>query len=212
MLSPFTQSVFWRLAYRFSILWRRRHCKYLRTRFGLHPCLFIFHLISEQGIRYINRCLVPPISPWPKDANKLRLSIQAFRLLCSHYHANLQHSSPQAFPSRKANKDFDFWFFVPVRVQVQCNDTKRSHTFSSKGKSQINPLNYLHLPQPSVDVRGSKIAVYYLFNRETKHSSTLVFNFQDRRWKKVVKEPILRIRDTYRFCDDHDFGRDPFHI
>lgn len=76
----------------------------------------------------------------------------------------------------------------------------------------MNPLNYLHLPQPSVDVRGSKIAIYYLFNRKMKHALTLVFNFQDGRWKKVVEDPLFRIRDAYRSCDDKDFGRDPFHV
>jgi hypothetical protein len=76
----------------------------------------------------------------------------------------------------------------------------------------MNPLNYLHLPQPAVDKRGSKIAVYYLFNRSTKYASTLVFNFQDGRWKKVVEEPIHRIRDIYRDCENKDFGRDPFHL
>jgi len=76
----------------------------------------------------------------------------------------------------------------------------------------MNPSNYLHLPHPEVDIRGSKIAVYYLFNASLKHASVLVINFQDGRWKKVVEEPILRLRDIYRGCDNKDFGRDPFHL
>ncbi|KAF2466885.1 uncharacterized protein BDR25DRAFT_327593 [Lindgomyces ingoldianus] len=79
----------------------------------------------------------------------------------------------------------------------------------------MNPANYLHLPQVrpvKVDIRGSKIAVYYLFRTTTKHASALVINFQDGRWKKIVEEPMVRLRDIYRDCDNRDFGRDPFGL
>jgi hypothetical protein len=76
----------------------------------------------------------------------------------------------------------------------------------------MNPLNYLHLVHPDVDIRGSKIAVYYLFNTETDQAFSVVFNFQDGRWKKVVEEPILRLRDIYRGCDSASLGRDPVYL
>ncbi|KAF2678699.1 hypothetical protein K458DRAFT_348121 [Lentithecium fluviatile CBS 122367] len=108
-------------------------------------------------------------------------------------------------------ENLDFWFFVPVRVQVQCSDQK-AHV-SPKSKSQMNPLNYLHLTGPEVDIRGSKIAVHYQFRREdVDESVAVVFNFQDGRWKKVVEEPIARLKNAYRDCDSAHLKRDPIYL
>ncbi|PMD22291.1 hypothetical protein NA56DRAFT_98631 [Hyaloscypha hepaticicola] len=78
----------------------------------------------------------------------------------------------------------------------------------------MNPLNYLHLAHPDgdIDIRGSKIAVYYTFNPDTEQAFSFVFNFQDGRWKKVVEEPILRLREMYRGCNSVDLGRDPIYL
>ncbi|OCK94767.1 uncharacterized protein K441DRAFT_659662 [Cenococcum geophilum 1.58] len=127
--------------------------------------------------------------------------------------ANIHHSSGRGFPrpSLISKDDFDFWFLLPVRVQVQCSDIKKKHIPSSAGKSQMNPLNYLHLSKHEVDVRGSQIAIYFRYNRDTDKSSTIVFNFQDGRWKRVVEEPILRIKETLEGdCRDCS-ARDPFY-
>ena len=76
----------------------------------------------------------------------------------------------------------------------------------------MNPLNYLHLAQPEVDIRGSQIAVYFLFNSETNISSTVVLNFQDGRWSKVVEEPILRIKEALKQGCENGSGQDPFVV
>lgn len=76
----------------------------------------------------------------------------------------------------------------------------------------MNPLNYLHLSQPEVDIRGSKIAIYFVFNSDTGISSTLVFNFQDGRWRKIVEEPIARLKEVFGGCQKSGFGRDPIYI
>lgn len=99
---------------------------------------------------------------------------------------------------------------MPIRVQVQCAD-KSAHA-SSKAKSQMNPLNYLHLAGPDVDIRWSKVAVYYRFSHHPDKSFAIVFNFQDGRWKKVVEEPIVRLKDAYKDCDSPDIGRDPIYL
>lgn len=173
-----------------------------------------------QISRFINRFLVRGDEQWPDDANKLRLSQVAFELLRSSCHislsfintlANIQHPSPASFPNRATQDNLDFWFFVPVRVQVKCNDHK-AHV-SSKGRSQMNPLNYLHLTGPEVDIRGSKVAVHYLLRHgDTDESVAVVFNFQDGRWKKVVEEPIVRLKNAYRDCNSAHLGRDPIYL
>ena len=84
--------------------------------------------------------------------------------------------------------------FIPIRVQVECTGTSKDdstsggadaaerHAFSSKGVSQMNPRNYLHLPHSKVDIRGSKIAVYFAFKDDMRKSSALAFNLYDGRW------------------------------
>ena len=76
----------------------------------------------------------------------------------------------------------------------------------------MNPLNYLHLAQPAVDVRGSQIAIYFTFDPDTKTSSAVVLNFQDGRWSKVVEEPILRVRESLEQGNRNGCGQDPFII
>jgi hypothetical protein len=83
---------------------------------------------------------------------------------------------------------------------------------SSKGKRQMNPLNYLHLLDPDVDIRGSKIAVNYRVDAQTGQASSLVFNSQDGRWKKIVGEPILRLREFYQGSSDSKIGSDPIYL
>ncbi|KAH8890696.1 hypothetical protein GQ53DRAFT_794693 [Thozetella sp. PMI_491] len=91
----------------------------------------------------------------------------------------------------------------------KCRDPK-AHI---KGKNQMNPINYLHLDGPNVDIRGSKIALHYWAGEDDRGSSkAVVFNFQDGRWKRVVEEPIFRLRDSYQDCQSRRLGRDPIHL
>ncbi|KAH8743418.1 hypothetical protein BGZ57DRAFT_980425 [Hyaloscypha finlandica] len=75
----------------------------------------------------------------------------------------------------------------------------------------MNPLNYLHLSHPDVDIRGSHIAIQFRFHVETKTSSTVVLNFQDGRWWKVIEEPISRIKESMTVASRSNSGHDPFH-
>ncbi|KAF2176210.1 hypothetical protein K469DRAFT_36556 [Zopfia rhizophila CBS 207.26] len=78
----------------------------------------------------------------------------------------------------------------------------------------MNPLNYLHLAntKPEVDIRGSQIGVYYRFDQNNLKSSTIVMNFQDGRWRKVVEQPIARIKEALEDKEREDSGRDPFYL
>jgi hypothetical protein len=101
---------------------------------------------------------------------------------------------------------------LPIRIQVPCENKKKSHISGSAGRSQMNPLHYLHLSQPGVDIRGSHIAVYFVWNTHTKASSSIVFNFQDGRWWRIVEEPISRIKEALGSAVRNGFGHDPFYI
>jgi hypothetical protein len=159
----------------------------------------------------------------PEDPNKLRLSKQAFSILRSHFgmspsfistlanlHKPLERACP--CPSMSGDTAFNFWVILPVRVQVQCTNKKKSHISCTVGRSQMNPLNYLHLPSPGVDIRGSQIAIYFHWNPEIRMSSTIVLNFQDGRWWKVIEEPISRVKEALETAAKNNSGQDPFHI
>jgi hypothetical protein len=77
----------------------------------------------------------------------------------------------------------------------------------------MNPINYLHLDAPNVDVRGSKIALHFWVDGGGRGSpKAVVVNFQDGRWKRVVEEPIFRLRDSYQDCESRRLGRDPIYL
>lgn len=78
----------------------------------------------------------------------------------------------------------------------------------------MNPLNYLHLAntKPEVDIRGSQIGIYFRFDQEKLRGLTLVINFQDGRWRRVVEEPIMRVKETLEDAGRGDSGKDPFYL
>lgn len=113
--------------------------------------------------------------------------------------------------------------FIPVRIQVESlgslsdhvasgSDTAQRRAYRSKIGGQMNPRNYLHLPQSGVDIRGSKIAVVFRFKNGTRQSSALVFNFFDGRWKKIIEEPIKRFKEALSSCADSLHGCDPIYL
>lgn len=172
---------------------------------------------------FINRYLVKDGAISPHDSNKLRLSVQSFKSLRSHFDisptfiasiANLHKPCGRGCPhaSPTTGNVFDLWLMLPVRVQVQCTNRRKSHVSSASGKSQMNPLNYLHLPKPEVDIRGSHIGICFLFNPGSGLCSTIVFNFQDGRWSKVVEEPILRVKEALEEGCKTSSERDPFYV
>jgi hypothetical protein len=173
---------------------------------------------------FINRYLVKENDTPPEDSNMLRLSDESFRLLQSKFQfsltfisslANLHKPLQKSIPcsSQADGTPFNYWVIFPVRVQVQCFNKKKSHVASTAGRSQMNPLNYLHLSGPGIDIRGSHIAIHYRFNAEAKVGSTVVFNFQDGRWWKVIEEPVSRIKESMTHASRNGGGseHDPFH-
>jgi len=174
---------------------------------------------------FVNRYLIKKGVPWPEDANKFRLSPSAFSLLRSYFElsltflsiiSNIHHPLARAcpLPSRISTDTLDFWFVLPVRVQVHCSNRKNHGSYSA-GKSQMNPLNYLHLANTkseAVDIRGSQIGVYFRFDQAKLRSSTLVINFQDGRWRRVVEVPIMRMKETLEDARGGDSGKDPFYL
>ena len=154
----------------------------------------------------------------PADANKLRISGHALRLLCCKYSlapafistlANYDQPPARGLPrsSRLAQGVFDFWYLLPVRVQVKCLSPD-THTCRTGLTTQMNPLNHLHLAAPEIDIRGSQIAIYSIYNNTYKLDTNIVINLQDGRWSRIIEDPILRTKEYLR----NSKNGDPFFI
>ena len=165
--------------------------------------------MAAKVISFINKYLVEDRNvPIPLDANKLRISRKAFRSLASHYRvpsafifALCRYYLPSGRGSRildnpSAHKSLDIWYILPVRVQVPCTNNRQEHSSSTARSNQMNPFNYLHLPDAEVDIRGSCIAVSFSLDMEFSSFTTIAFNMMHGGWPKVVEEPQKRIAET----------------
>lgn len=146
--------------------------------------------------------------PIPPDSNKLRISRQAFQLLASQYRippAFIFALSRYYLPSGHGTLNYigsngarslNIWYILPVRVQFPCTNNTREHVSGTDGNNQMNPFNYLHLPNPEVDLRGSCIAISFDLEVESSSFTCMAFNFMHGGWPKVVEEPQRRIAET----------------
>lgn len=160
---------------------------------------------------FVSRSLIKNESePEPPDAHKLRISVEALRLLTSRYYvcpAFLLSLSRFYFPNgpgfrhyegARGKMGWNQWYFLPIRVQVPCTEEKRSHATSSTGSNQMNPFHYLHLADEKVDIRGSQIAVYLCHDIRVDATTVIAFNFMDGRWPQIVEEPQIRMAETLK--------------
>ncbi len=60
----------------------------------------------------------------------------------------------------------------------------------------MDPSHYLHLGDAEVDIRGSRIGLFWRFNEKTRTTSVLCINMQDGRWKQLAEEPQVRVREV----------------
>lgn len=189
------------------------------------PYLFSKSLSFNVCASFINRFLVRDKNePLPSDPNKLRLSKSAFHYLIyqleiapafvfalSRYYLPTGRGYRQLL-HQEAGVTHHLWYFLPIRVQVQCTDQKQSHAASAAGSNQMNPFHYLHLQEPRVDIRGSQIALYARYNPKMKSSFVLVISLLDGRWKKIVEQPQVRIYESLQATErvDRDILETPF--
>jgi len=147
-------------------------------------------------------------APVPQDSNKLRISPESFQQLVQHcnipssfVHSLCRHFLPHGrgyheLPSGTSSNGYGHWYLLPVRVQVRCTDKRSGHVASASNSNQMNPFNYLHLPDAEVDIRSSCIAIYSNHDLSNTNSNFVVLNLLDGRWAKVVEEPQVRIAEA----------------
>jgi hypothetical protein len=173
---------------------------------------------------FINRFLVKKKQTAPPDAAKLRASRSAFIALISHLNvapAFIFALSRYYLPIGKGQRIFldeqnacrrDFWYSMPVRMQVKCTDSQLRHTSSTGGSNQKDPFHYLHLPDHNADIRGGQIVLCFQYNIRGRSTSAIVVNLLDGRWPTTVEEPQKRIRESFSHPSSLELTEDPFFI
>lgn len=163
---------------------------------------------------------------YPKDIKRLRISKISFRRLLSHFEAPPAFIRPMlsttlaslSYHHRKLTirkrPILDFFYILPVRVAVTCNEVERSHILSSAGSNQMDPSQYLHLTDVHRDIRPSKIAVYLQHDEACHQTSTICIDFQDGRveYSDFAEEPLLRVREVLQRASRTKSCEDPFFI
>lgn len=89
------------------------------------------------------------------------------------------------------------WYILPLRMQVRCTESRLRHTESTGGSNQMNPFHYLHLPDHSLDIRSSQIALNFRYDANLQTTAMLAINFIDGRWPKTAEEAQLRIKEVF---------------
>ena len=181
--------------------------------------------LNSDRPRFVNRFLVKKkSSSVPNDGAKLRISKAALEHTISTLDMPLDFVfalSRFFLPSgRRFSSVFsdsicnggDCWYILPIRIQVLCTDTQDGHVASRKGSNQMNPFNYLHLPNQKVDIRGSQIALSFKYTDSDRATAMLAVNFIDGRWPKIVQEPEKRIKEILGDISYAHIGADPFFI
>jgi hypothetical protein len=107
---------------------------------------------------------------------------------------------------------YEFWYILPVRVQVECTDSIHKHVNTTAGRNQMDPFHYLHLDNEKLDIRGSQIGILFQYDYLKRTATTLSVSFQDGRWSKVVEEPRRRIRETLERFGTAECEEDPFFV
>ena len=129
----------------------------------------------------------------------------------------LNQDLPTEFSSRlnvKIGKRIisSWWYTLPIRVTIPCTDNKKSHALSAAGSNQMNPCQYLHLPGCGMDIRPSKIVMYFHHNTVNHSTSVICMDFQDGRWHEVATEPSTRARESLEIARDSGRAEHPLFM
>jgi hypothetical protein len=160
----------------------------------------------------------------PPDPKRLRISRPAFRQLLSaldipaaFVSSIARYYQPSGRGCRRFHHPekpggFEFWYILPVRVQVECTDSIKKHSTTAAGSNQMDPFHYLHLENEKLDIRGSQIGIMFQYDVSKRTTSLLAISLQDGRWSKTVEEPQRRIRESLEHLGVAACEEDPFFV
>lgn len=197
--------------------------QFIVSIYTVAPCLLRAH--SRFSSSFINRFLInSKTAKVPSDPKRLRISGPALRDLLSNLDAPPAFVSSIAryyqpsgrgcrrshFPNRP--RFFEFWYILPVRVQVECTDSIKRHSTTPAGSNQMDPFHYLHLESEKLDIRGSQIGILFQCEASKRTTNVLAISLQDGRWSKTVEEPQRRIKETLNHLGIPACEEDPFFV
>lgn len=174
---------------------------------------------------FVHKLLVKDSTHKPDEARRLWISKAAFEALASYLDlppallsviSNRHQTTSIGYPMTPVRRgaEFDCWFRLPIRALVRCLDsaTADKTTKESHRKNQMNPYHPLHLEKQDVDIRGFFVLIYLRCGRIPSQFITLVINFQDGRWGKLIEEPIKHVRMSFESLRKNQEAPEPFTL
>ena len=143
----------------------------------------------------------------PPDSNKLRISSACFESLAKHLmlpaafiFSLTRHYLPNGRGSRRLqlaeSTAFDFWYFLPVRVQVKTGASGPAG--DNQNSTQMNPFHKLQLPDVQLDIHRSCVGIFSRVDPNSKRFTFVALDFMDGRWPGVALEPKERITEVFK--------------
>jgi hypothetical protein len=123
-----------------------------------------------------------------------------------------RHYLPNGRGSRKlrlSNKStvFDFWYFLPVRVQVESATLQAGvGPGDSQWPGQMNPFHKLHLPAVRLNILRSCVGIFSRVDPKARKVTFIAFDFMHGHWPNVALEPQQRIDEVMQQREDTHNG------
>lgn len=185
----------------------------------------LLRFLTPHFSSFVHKLLVKDNTHKPDEARRLWISKAAFEALVSYLDlppallsiiSNRHQTTSIGYPMTPVRRgaEFDCWFRLPIRALVRCLDSAAidMNAKESHKKNQMNPYHPLHLEKPDVDIRGFFVLIYLRCGRVPSQLMTLIINFQDGRWGKLIEEPIKHVRTTFESSRKNLETPEPFTI
>lgn len=131
----------------------------------MHPKFELFCIARGRK----NKLKEPRNEPFPEE-RAVQISPRAFQRLREYlpipdafsiaFTNNWRVHGSNFWPLQHVSeKSWWFWCMIPVRIVVGCSK-EESHERSFAGQNQMDPVHYIHLSEPAVDIRGWDIGLF----------------------------------------------------
>lgn len=154
----------------------------------------------------------------PDDANKLRISgdcLEALATKLSLPHAFIfalsRHYLPNGRGSRRIQINgaaaFDFWYLLPVRVQVASGAAQGAVPDHDTGRNQMDPFNKLQLADHGIEIHRSCVGIFCRTEAVSRRTLFVTFDYMHGgKGPKVALEPKERIDEVVDHNRDNIYG------
>lgn len=135
--------------------------------------------------------------------DKLQIPLSFVLALSHHYLPNGRGSRKVQIQKSEA---FDFWYILPIRVQVEASSGSSRVPEDARDPTQMNPFHRLDLPDIKLSIHRSCIGIFSRVVPGSKRMTFVAFDFMHGRWTKVALEPSQRIDQVMRLKKNARMG------